>query len=386
MRSLALFLAVGLAATPVVAQDVAEFQFGGDAYQAGRTVTIDTGVDSVFAAGENITLDADATGSVHMIGRVLNVTGAIAENFYGAGMDIDVLAPVSGDVTVMGYDISIAEAISGNLRATGTTVELAAPVAGSAIIAGETVEIGGVISGDLSLAAQYIDWDAGAQVLGNVDIYVDDPETITVPASVASADRVTLHESTNWDEGTDGAMADDARAARDHHHERSFGDYIRDFIGEIVIVGIFATILASLAPNWIAGLRGRTLADPARATWYGFLGLSALIGSIVGLIMTGIGIILVPFTLIAAVLLGALGYVVGAYVLGVWLLELAGRALPETTADRALAAFAGAAALAVIAIAPYLGWLVALAVAWAGAGSIVMGWFAIEVHDAKGEA
>ncbi|GAA3864051.1 hypothetical protein [Celeribacter arenosi] len=379
MRKFSLFLILALAAAPVAAQDEVDFRFGGDAYLAGRSVTLtENGTGDVFAAGESVSSRGDVAGSAHMAGRSVTFAGPISGNVYGAGMDVVLDASVGGNATLMGYDISVTEPVEGNLRATGARVSVTAPVNGSALLAGETVEVGAQIAGDLAIAADFVDWDEGARVLGDVQIYTDKPENFTVPASVADADRVTFHDVAKFERSFDvekGSWIEKARP--------SFGDRVSDFIRGVVVVGLLATLLAAIAPNWVAGLRRDALSEPLRTLWFGFLGVSALIGSVVLLVMTGFGIIVAPFALLAAGLLALVGYIVGAYATGVFALSAFGRDLPDSMADRALAAFTGAFVLAVIAIAPFLGWLVALAVALTGAGALLIKWFSPGFyHDA----
>jgi len=92
---------------------------------------------------------------------------------------------------------------------------------------------------------------------------------------------------------------------------------------------------------------------------------------VVLLAMTGFGILLIPLSLVAAVLLGLTGYVIGAYALGVWATGVAGRGEPASTGDRAVAAFAGAAIGALVALLPWIGWLAVMAIFLVGAGALV---------------
>lgn len=379
MRFVPVLLAASLAAVPLfsapaIAEEDALFNFGGDTYQAGSTVTVSEDTGSVFAAGEDVSISSILAGSAHTAGRNVTIDGAVSGNAYAAGMNIDLRGPVAGDATFMGYSISLFDNIGGNLRATGSEVNVYAPVAGSALIAGENVEIAAEIKGDLALAAQDIAWGEGAVVLGEVTLYVDDGMDVNVPNSVASAERVTIENTSKW-KNDHGEVSD---KIREHAHKwdkkPSFGERIGDFIGGVLFVGIVAFLLAALAPSWVAGLRGRALDNPLKALAAGFVGLSALAGSVIGFALTGLGIILIPFAILGAVFIGGLGYVLGAYALGVWLTMQAGRAEPENTGDRAIAAFAGAAGLSVIGLIPFVGWWVALFVAWVGAGAIFLNW------------
>jgi hypothetical protein len=349
-------------AVPAMAQDEANWRFGGDAYLAGRNVAM-TGepVQDLFIAGDKVTTRADVEGSAHMAGRYVTLESRVGQNFYGAGMQVDVDGTVAGNATVFGDSITVSEPVTGNLRAMGANIEIKAPVAGSAVLGGDNVSLDAQIGGDLALATQNVDWGENARVMGEVHVYSNDPASVEVPDRVASGDRVILHEMQEFDQvsGMPGAV------------QPSFFERLRGWLGGVLVVGVLGTIFAAVAPGYLAGLRQRATARPVRSGMIGFVGLSALVGSVVFLAMTGIGIVLIPVSLIAAALLGVVGYVVGAYVLGVWAVGLSGRGMPDSTGERAVAAFAGAAIGALIGLIPWLGWPAVMAIFLVGAGALV---------------
>ena len=363
MRALIPVLLVGLAAAPAFAEDDADWRFGGDAYMAGRAVTLSgDGVDNLFAAGDRVTARADIAGSAHMAGRNVTLEARVGENFYGAGQTVKIEGAVAGDVTIAGENLVVAEPVSGNLRAMGATIDLIAPVAGSAIVAGETVLFDAAITGDVMLAVASVDWGENAVVAGELHVYADDPDDIPVPERVASADQVTYHETKQFE----GVMDDLPGMERPSLVER-----LRNWIGGVIVVGVLGTLFAAIAPNFLANMRARAIARPVFTGVVGFVGLSALFGSVILLAMTGLGILLIPLSISAAVLLAITGYVIGAYALGVWATGVAGRAVPATTGDRAIAAFAGAVVAAVIGLIPWIGWLAVMAIFLVGAGALV---------------
>lgn len=361
LRALFPILTLALA-LPAMAQDEANWRFGGDAYLAGRSLTL-TGepVQDLFMAGDKITARADVEGSAHMAGRYVTIEGRVGQNLYGAGMQVTVDGTVAGNVSIVGDTLSVSEPVAGNLRAVGSSVDVTAPVAGSAILGGEDVTLDAVIGGDLALAVDDITWGDAAIVRGELHVYANDPDEIEVPERVAPASRVILHEMDEFEdvEGMPGAA------------RPSFFQRLTGWLGGVLVVGVLGAIFAAIAPETLAGLRTRALARPLRIGLTGFVGLSALVGSVVFLVMTGIGIVLVPVSLIAAVLLGIAGYVIGAYALGVWAVKMSGRPLPASTSERVVAAFVGAAVAALIALIPWLGWLAMMAIFFVGAGALV---------------
>lgn len=139
----------------------------------------------------------------------------------------------------------------------------------------------------------------------------------------------------------------------------------------MLIVAALAAGLAVLAPARMAAMRTTLLARPFRGLWMGFLGLSALVGAGILSALTLIGLILTPAFWLIAVLCGLLGYVVGAYALGVGVMRAIGMDEPSTALIRAGAALLGALIAAVIGLVPYLGWLFVVLLAVAGAGALV---------------
>ncbi len=365
-------LVIGLAAVPALAQDGGDWRFGGDAYVGGRTVVV-TGetVDDLFAAGQSVTATVEIEGSAHMAGQNVTLEGRVGENFYGAGQDVDVDAPVAGDVTIFGQNLSITEPVSGDLRAGGQSIELRAPVAGNAMIGGEDVRIDAAVMGDMALAGQNVNWGNDARVEGELHVYTDTPDAVEVPDRVAGSDQIFIHETKEFEniEGMPGM------------ERPSFLQRLRNWIGGVIVVGLLGTLFAAIAPNFLAGLRARAIARPVFTGVVGSVGLSALIGSVVLLAMTGFGILLIPLSLIAAVLLALTGYVIGTYALGVWATGVAGRGEPASTGDRAVAAFAGAAIGALVCMIPWIGWLAVMAIFLVGGGALVARTIRLERED-----
>lgn len=348
-------------ALPAMAQDDANWRFGGDAYMAGRNITLSgEPVQDLFMAGDKITARTDIDGSAHMAGRYVTLAGRVGQNFYGAGMEIEIDGTVAGNVSIAGDTLNLREPVAGNLRAMGANIDIAAPVAGSAVLGGENVSLNAEIGGDLALAAENVTWGDGARVTGEVHVYTNEPDEVSVPESVASADRVVVHEMQAFDEAS--GMPGMARP--------SFFERLRGWLGGVIVIGVLGTIFAAAAPGYLAGLRERALARPVKSGVIGFVGLSALIGSVVLLAMTGIGALLIPVSIIGAILLGIVGYVIGAYVLGAWAVMMSGRPAPDSTGTRAVAAFVGAVIGALIGLVPWLGWLAMMAIFLVGAGAL----------------
>ncbi|MBV7378731.1 hypothetical protein [Maritimibacter dapengensis] len=364
----AILLFLLIIATPLAAQDGGSFAFGGDRFEAGRTVEISDETDGdLFAAGNRVALESAVEGSVHAAGRIVSVDGDVGGNVYAAGMDVELSGAVSGNASLAGDTVTVNEPVSGNIRAMGSTVTLTAPVAGSAILGGETVNIDAAISGDLAIGGEDIDWGEAAEVAGEVHVYAEEGDEPEIPARVAPADRVTFHDVSHWEDQMPDGFEDD--------EPRGFWARLGGLFGSVLVTGLLAFALAALAPGFMASIRERVLDQPGRSLWMGALGLAAVAGSTVVLAMTGIGIFIAPLAIFAAVALGFAGYVIGAYLLGAWLLTAVGQDAPDSTADRAIAAFVGAGLMTFVALIPFIGWLAVVAVLLIGIGGLVIRWF-----------
>lgn len=357
IATLMFVFAVGAA----VAQDKASyFDFGGDSFRAGPTAVLDVdGVDDLFMAGDTVRVESAIGGSAHLAGRKISVTEAIGGDAYVMGMEVTLNGPVAGDATVTGYQVRLGD-VGGDLRVTGSTIEITGPVAGYALIAGDEVEIGAVIAGDVSLTAREVDFDDGAKIEGTLTLYEDKDDRLEIPAAVVPEERVERRAIEEWSDAAEALQV------------WSWQQAIWQFVKGVVLITALAALVAALAPNRLADLRRNILDRPFRNLLMGFLAVSVLIGSTVLLMMTLVGLVLAPLTVVTAIASAFAGYVVGAYALGVWLTMLAGRPEPDSIAARAIAAAVGAVVVAVIGLIPFFGWLFVLALSLAGAGAIAV--------------
>ncbi|MCK0172251.1 hypothetical protein [Aliiroseovarius sp. S1123] len=368
-----LLLCATLIATPSLADEV--YRFGDDAYIAGDNVTLSgEAVDDAFVAGNTVVISAPVSGSAHAGGRSVSISAPVGQSLYAAGMNVNVSAPVGGDAQLLGDTVLVTAPISGDLRLGAQRAEITAAIGDDALIAAEHILLTETIAGDASLSTKTISFGENARIEGTLYLYADDPEAIEIPAHVVPADRIERHDADAFDPTADpegGATAETTGG---------WMSWLGGKVTSILILTALATLTAGLAPAFLMNLRERTLETPMRALWMGFLSISALAGSLFLFALTGYGILLVPASIVLAVLLGVAGYVIGAYILGVGVMSALSRPLPETLSERAIAAAVGALAVTVLALIPVIGWIGVLGVAVAGAGALIIRWFAPGFH------
>ncbi|MCK8483620.1 hypothetical protein MUY21_06175 [Aliiroseovarius sp. S2029] len=369
LRSLIL-LCVTLLAVPATAQEV--YRFGDDAYMAGDNVTL-TGdaVDDAFIAGNTVVLSASVNGSAHAGGRSVSISGPVGKSLYAAGLNVNMSGGVGDDAHLIGDTVLVNNDVGGDLRAAAQRIEINGAVGDSALVAAENILLTGAIAGDASFSVDNLSFGDDARIEGTLYLYAEDPNDIDIPDSVVPQDRISRHNIDDFD-----ASADPEGGATLDRSGPGVGAWLVGTITSILILTAIATLISALAPSFLLALRLRTLETPARALWMGFLTISALAGSLFLFALTGFGILLIPVSIVLAVLLGIAGYVIGTYILGVGLLGATNRPLPETLSERAIAALVGAVAITVLAMIPFIGWVATLAIAIAGAGALVIRWFA----------
>jgi len=344
--------------TLAIAQDDAEFlKLGGDIYGGGTSVVVnDATANDVFLGAQDTTLSGPISGSAHMVGQTVTLSETVAGNAYAAGQTVTLSGDVTGNATLAGQTLTVGN-VGRNLRAFGQSVAVNGAVGGAALIGAQTVTFNNTIAGDVAVNAQDISFGSVAKIDGTLTIYHSDPGSINVPDGVVPASRVTRKTIEEWTE--------DAPTSIGVSRQTIW----RGLLSTIVTITVLAAIFAALMPAKLAQIRKSFLARPLRAFWFGFLTLSAAIGTTVVLAISVIGLLAVPLSVILAIIVGFAGYIVGAYALGVGLLGLIGRSDPGTWIERALAAAVGAVLIAAIGLVPFVGWLVVLAVTLTGLGA-----------------
>jgi hypothetical protein len=283
----------------------------------------------------------------------------VAGDLLATGYRVEVTGAVGGDATAMGYEV-ITGSVSGNLRATGSEITVGS-VGGYALIIGADVSLTGSIAGDAVLVASDITFGPGATVAGALTIYAEDPARVSVPETVAPAARVTIEQRANYD------RADWSRMARPGP---SLWQIVGGFLVGVLISGLIAAMVIAIAPKAVQSWRELAVAHPGRAIWSGFLVTSALAGSGFVLMLTIIGVFLLPVMLIVTAVAIFAGYALGSYVLGVGLWLAAGRMMPDGIAGKFGLACLGAFLAGLAWLVPVAGWFFVLGLTMLGIGTL----------------
>jgi len=137
-----------------------------------------------------------------------------------------------------------------------------------------------------------------------------------------------------------------------------------------LISGLIAALVIAIAPKAVQNWRAVALAHPGRAIWSGFLVTSALAGSGFVLMLTIIGVFLLPVMLMITVVAIFAGYALGSYVLGVGLWLAVGRPMPDGLLGKFGLACLGAFVAGLAWLIPIAGWFFVLALTLMGIGTL----------------
>lgn len=325
---IALLLAVTLVLSVVPGLAAAESRSGGTVV-VEQSETIRGDLDA-FAG--SVVIRGTVTGDVNAFaGDVFVAEGArIGGDLSGAAGSIRIAGTVEGTVSGASGDLTIAESgVVGALDGGAGSVTIAGIVRGDATVGAESLVVGptGVVAGDLR-------YDASEFV-----------------------NEGTVEGRTVRDEGIVTGPQFDPLAG--------VGEVVLGVYGFLVNL-VLGAILLLLFPGFSARVADRALSDPIRS---GGVGLLALVGVPVALVLFAITIVGIPITIVGAFLFAIVawvGAVYGRFVVGEWLTELA------DVGDRWLALLVGFVVVAVAVRLPFLGPLVQLVVFLLGFGALAL--------------
>ncbi|MEM1313187.1 MAG: hypothetical protein AAGI51_01430 [Pseudomonadota bacterium] len=341
-------------ALPAAAEDqdpAAAFEFSGDRFVSGSSP--DIGAEparSVFAAGETVRSPAPASGSVHLAGRRVEQSAPVAGSVYAAGQTVRLSGETGGDASLAGQEVHATAPVSGALRAAARRIEVDAPV-GALLAFGRTVRLNAEVAGDAYILAERLELGPEARILGTLSLGVEEAPDLDGVA-LGPVERIAVE---NFDDGP-GVVA------------LVLGLIWSVVVGALLILAAQAAFFG-LAPRWSDELAFDVMERPFRSLGLGFLALAALVGAIPIAAATLIGLPLAAFALALTPLALLAGYALGAWALGASLWRAVDRPAPEGFGARLLIGLAGLAAAALLALIPFFGWMVSVALTLVGVGA-----------------
>ncbi len=275
------------AAGTASADDTARARLGGNAFEAGGSVTL----------GEAV------PGNAFLSGGDVEVTGSVGRNLFAAGGEVTLAAQVDGSARMAGGTLRVApEArVVGNATLAGGSITVDGPIDGDLRAFGERLTVNGQVNGDVQFAGDELRLGPGARIGGSVVYTGDSRLTIDPAARVAGAiKRIT--DERDWRRLTHGAT----------------------IVGGIT-VSLGMVLLGALLVLALPRFSREAAASIRRLPWQSLgLGCAMLIGVPLLLVMLVVTLIGIPLAVMLAFAYGALlvlGWLVAALFIGDTVLE-----------------------------------------------------------------
>lgn len=365
LRTALIALATIAATTGSTLAENGTFRFGGDVYTSGNQATISQPVENdVFAAGFNASVDATVKGDAHLAGFSVSVTGPVNGNVYAAGNSIVISGRIGADVNAAGSSVTLSGStpIMGNARLVGANIDISKPIEGSLTSASASTTLNSAVAGDFFFAGETLSFGPNARVAGQVEI--TSSSDIAVPASVAPADRVTIKKVSQKElekTGQQEPFAAPFWPGTSPLHGL-FTALILTIVG-----GLWVVLAPRRSENSYIAARSR----PLKALWFGILALAALFGLLPVAAISIIGLPLLPFVVLALIVMTILGYAAGGWYLGRQALT-ALSFMPAGRGGQVLAMAFGIVILLVLGIIPFAGWIVQFFAIMFGLGGMAL--------------
>jgi len=307
---------------------------------------------------------------------------AAAEERTGGTVVVEEGETISEDLQAVGGTVVVRGTVDGDLQAFAGTVVLAesGTVTGSVEGAAGSVTIAGEVGEDVGIAGGSIEIADTATIAGDVDVgsgsfSLDGRVDGTVRVGAGSI-LLGSSASVGGDFLYDGELQQAEGATVDGEVRQDSSISGAEFEGLPMVAGwlftayslaltfVFGAILLLLLPGVAAGAVFDSQERPARTAGAGLLALLGGPALFVALLLTVVGIPLALLWILVYVLLLLVGFVLGEYAVGAWLLSLA------DYENRWVALLVGVLVVFALGRVPFVGGIVELVVLLLGLGAL----------------
>jgi cytoskeletal protein CcmA (bactofilin family) len=325
--------------------------------------------DTLFAAGQTVTIDGTINGDLIAFGQEVTVRGNVTGNLVTGAQSVTIEGTVGGTVLGAGEGLRLENARIGRDFygfGNGVNIGSGANVAGNAMGFGETVNVDGRVGIDFKGFGSKV--TVSGAVEGDVDGF---GQTVTVESTARVGGNVTGHVDSAGDLSVvDGANVGGTvseklveREQRRNHYE-TVGYYTSQIIR---LAGAFLTGLVLL---WLfPALRAASLPDPIAVLRSFGIGLAAAVTAPVAALIVCVTIVGIPLAVLTF-LLGAIGLYFSKAVIS----QIIGRAVLRnrpTPVHYAVTLLVGLVIVIVTINLPWIGGLANLILTLVGFGVIV---------------
>lgn len=307
-------------------------------------------------SGGSVTVGASETVSedLTVVGGNVVVRGTVEGDLeaIGGSVIIESGAEVTGDVDATGGNVRIDGAVGGNVTGSAGSVSVgrSASIGGSLEVGAGSIVVAGAVDGDARLGGGSITLAPSARIGGDVEYSVgEDGEFTNEGAEVAGS----VTENPDLDVGGGGVGFDVPDVTGP-----VFGVY--GFLVNLLVGALLLLVLPRTSGRVADAVSG----EPLRT---GAIGLGALVGVPILLVLLAITIVGIPLTLagfVAYALAVWIATIYGRYAVGEWLLTYA------DVENRWIALLVGLVLVAVLVRLPFVGALFQLLVLLLGLGAM----------------
>ena len=315
---------------------------GGDAFLAGCSVNVDAAVggDAVVAGG-HVRIGAPVRQSLYAAGGQLTVDAAVARNVRIAGglVEIAPRAEIGGSISAAGGDVRVAGAVKGYVRAAGGKVLIDGAVEGDVVATAETVELG-----------------PNARIGGKLR-YASREELVRDPAA----------ETRGGVERMESSLSGVTHRETEEHSLVHRGDWIWT-LGLLVVAGVLVAAL----PGFTSRVSATGRAKFGMSLLVGFIALVCVPAAALVFLLTIVGLPLALATAALYFVLLLAGYVSAGIGLGDYALARASAQRAGSVRWRVGAAMLGMLAISLAGRLPLLGALVVFVALVTGIGALAL--------------
>lgn len=329
--------------------------------------------DLTMTVGE-LTVEGDVTGEVrNELGSIV-IRGTVGRNAVSSIGEIRVEqgGRVAGDVRTSAGEIVIRGDVGGRVTSSAGEISIRGRVGDDVELDAGEITISGEVGGDVRVRKGVVRLQSGADVRGGV--YVEEgwvDRSAGASASIVEVRRevrdfgdrlFSLHEQ-GWPVFTRFDMLDGIWFGN-----WALGGFWR--IGRAFVVLLVGMAALALFPERLRRMADQAAHQPGQSLGFGLLGVVSMPVVIFLLVISILGIIIVPFALVAMALLWLLAHIVAGFALG---RAIAARIVsPEQEPWHEFAQLGlGLLVLAALGFVPFVGWLASGAATLIGLGAVL---------------
>lgn len=146
----------------------------GDYFAFGEIVEISGTINGdLYASGGQVVIDGRVNGDVLVAGGRISLSGTVSQDVRAAGGHVTLTGTVERNLTVAGGNVELAPSavVRGGLVAAGGSVDLSAPVGGAAKVAAGTLIVSNRLGGDVDAAVGTLRIASRADIQGDVNYW-----------------------------------------------------------------------------------------------------------------------------------------------------------------------------------------------------------------------